>query len=84
MEAMASESQTDLASVWRAVAASVPQPWELGGVTYHGPDHPGPWIAFVFDAADGTAGGPEGMGSTAVEALRNLAAKLQQSDPGVW
>jgi hypothetical protein len=81
---MALESRDELEQVWREVAAAIPEPWELGGVTYHGPSHPGPWIAFVFNRAQGATGGPEGVGSTAVAALRDLRARIEQSDAGAW
>lgn len=65
----------DLDEEWRATAA-VPAGWELGGVTFHGPGHPGPWIAFLFQPAKGKTGGPEGSGTNAVEALEDLRKAL--------
>jgi hypothetical protein len=72
---------SDLKDLWLAVAAELPQGWELGGVTYHGPDHDGPWVAFLFWVERMETGGPEGIGLTAEQALENLRTELRSWVP---
>lgn len=74
MEVSVSEQDNELRTAWELAGRVVPAPWQLGGVTYHGPQHPGPWIAFLVDA-HGNVGGPEGEGVTAEDALEDLARK---------
>jgi hypothetical protein len=72
------DSAAGLASVWRSVASELPQGWELGGVTYQGPDHDGPWVAFLYEVESAEVRGPEGLGSDPEAALTDLSLKLPE------
>jgi hypothetical protein len=66
----------ELDNAFTALEAEIPEPWELNGVVYHGPNHPCPWIAFLWNNKTGETGGPEGCGETPLEALADLRARL--------
>lgn len=68
--------EEDLIAAWRLVAASVPPPYELTGVTFHGPDDQPKWVAFVY-SEELSSFGAEGIGSTPIEALEDLARELR-------
>jgi hypothetical protein len=73
-----------LEAAWRRTAELVPEGWELAGVTYHGPAHSGPWIAFLYSLSHRDARGPEGVGPTAIAALESLREALADSGPTDW
>jgi hypothetical protein len=61
-----------LEALWRSTQDALPGGFELLGVTYHGPDHPGPWIAFAERQLPGDTETCEGVGESPDEALASL------------
>jgi hypothetical protein len=49
-----------------ALSAEIPEPYELAGVTYHGPEAHQEWVAFLVNNEEGRAGGPGGLGRYSV------------------
>lgn len=74
--------QGELREAFMALASQVPEPYELAGVTYHGPEAGCEWIAFLLDKAAGTTGGPEGCGATPLAALADLHSHLSELEVG--
>ena len=62
----------ELEALWQSTLDSLPGDFELMGVTYHGPDHPGPWIAFAERQLPGDTEACEGIGQSPDEALASL------------
>lgn len=78
-----------LEALWVSTSLELPRGWELGGITYHGPQHQGPWVAFLYHVASAEVLGPEGIGPTPEVALTDLrdaiAAAVREGlllDPG--
>jgi hypothetical protein len=66
-----------LREAFMALSAEIPEPYELAGVTYHGPEAHQEWVAFLVNNEEGRAGGPEGWGDTPFAALSNLRSRLE-------
>jgi len=60
---------------------ALPGGFELLGVTYHGPDHPGPWIAFAERKVAEDSEMCEGIGSSPDEALTSLLEHIATAHP---
>lgn len=58
------------------VEAQVQEPYELQGVTFHGPDSEPRWVPFTYSERLGSFGA-EGGGSTPSEALDELLRVLR-------
>lgn len=71
-------NQKELHQAFQDLAAVIPDPFELAGVTYHGPDAHRDWVAFVLNRETGVASGPEGWGNTPLEALDDLRSRLSE------
>ena len=69
----------DLESTWTRVSQALAPRWQVGGVTYHGPEASHRWVAFLVDDS-GFPGGPEGRGTSAIAALDDLLAKVRHGD----
>lgn len=69
----------ELAAAWAQATTQLSEGWEIGGIAYHGPDHPGPWVAFLL-SDEGLVAGPEGSGATPFEALAALILAIRNED----
>jgi hypothetical protein len=58
-----------------------PEPFELGRVTFHGPEGDREWVAFLLTNDDEKPIGCEGWGATPVEALDDLRQHMRDEHP---
>ena len=63
------------------LAAEVTEPYELTGVTFHGPGGHREWVAFLTSNDDEKPMGCEGWGATPVEALNDLRRHMRDEHP---
>jgi len=74
--------QEELRDAFLALAVEVPEPHELGGVTFHGLSSPLPWVAFLGGDPDNEAVlSCEGWGATPFDALQALRNHMRQEHP---
>jgi hypothetical protein len=72
----------ELRQAFLSLAVEVPEPHELGGVTFHGFSSPLSWVAFLSAAPDNDAAlACEGWGATPFEALRALRRHMREEHP---
>lgn len=69
----------ELAAAWAQATTQLSEGWEIGGIAYHGPDHPGPATKPSSDSRKATHG-PEGSGATPFEALAALILAIRNED----
>lgn len=71
----------ELRAAFLALSGQVPKPYELVGVTYHGPDGDRDWVAFVRSNDDARPMSCEGWGGTPIEALEDLRLHMRTEHP---
>jgi hypothetical protein len=69
--------ESELVEAWLRTSGSTRDQFELQGVTFHGPGSEPRWVAFTYSEQSSTFG-PEGSGSTALEALAALRSQLER------
>ena len=73
--------QDQLREAFLALAAEVPEPYELVGVTFHGPAAQDEWVAFLSSNNPEKPMGCEGWGATPIEALNDLRRHIREEHP---
>ena len=73
--------QNELREAFLALAAEVPEPYELAGVTFHGPEGHREWVAFLSSNDVEKPMGCEGWGATPIEALNDLRRHMREEHP---
>jgi hypothetical protein len=73
--------QDELRQAFQALSAQVPEPYELAGVTFHGPEAHREWVAFLYSRDEEKPMGCEGWGATPIEALDDLRRHMREEHP---
>jgi hypothetical protein len=63
------------------LASEIQQPYELAGVTFHGPEAHREWVAFLTSNDPDKPMGCEGWGATPIEALQDLRRHMRTEHP---
>ena len=71
----------ELRNAFLALSSEMPEPFELVGVTYHGPEGHRDWVAFLRSDDDERPMGCEGWGDTPFGALQDLRSHMRTEHP---
>ncbi len=73
--------QDELRQAFLSLAAEIAEPYELAGVTFHGPQAHREWVAFLSSNDADEPGDCEGWGDTPLEALDDLRRHMRGEHP---